>query len=212
MPTINEYVDQLKSDRVDLVDNLETQGITGLTGDETFTQLVPRVLDISTGGGQIIQYDTMPIASSEYAERIVQYIGATTNDYTNGYFYKCQGDGTAIPQYDWVRIDVQPIIPPKSYTYTGTTMTVNNLTGNWALKANEITTFTVNNVTASDLETIIYFTSGTTATTVSIPVIITNIGDAPTFTVSGGKNTGTCEASKHYIISVINNIAVWKAY
>ena len=49
--TTEDYLTQLQQDREDLVDNLETQGITGLTGDETFTELVPEVLNISGGGG-----------------------------------------------------------------------------------------------------------------------------------------------------------------
>ena len=51
MATIVEQLTQLERDRQDLVDNLETKGITGLTGDETFTELVPEVLNISGGGG-----------------------------------------------------------------------------------------------------------------------------------------------------------------
>lgn len=51
MPTIAQQLTQLESDRQDLVDNLETKGITGLTGDETFTELVPEVLNIPSGGG-----------------------------------------------------------------------------------------------------------------------------------------------------------------
>lgn len=50
MPTIAEQLTQLESDRQDLVSNLQTKGITGLTGDETFTALVPEVLNIQTGG------------------------------------------------------------------------------------------------------------------------------------------------------------------
>lgn len=33
-----------------MVDNLEEKGITGLTGDETFTELVPEILNIPSGG------------------------------------------------------------------------------------------------------------------------------------------------------------------
>lgn len=51
MPTIAEQLTQLASDRDDLVSNLTTKGITGLTGDETFTELVPEVLNIPSGGG-----------------------------------------------------------------------------------------------------------------------------------------------------------------
>ena len=46
----SDYLEQLVQDRDDLVDNLTTKGITGLTGDETFTELVPQVLDIPSGG------------------------------------------------------------------------------------------------------------------------------------------------------------------
>lgn len=46
--TTADYLEQLQHDREDLVDNLETKGITGLTGDETFTELVPEVLNIET--------------------------------------------------------------------------------------------------------------------------------------------------------------------
>lgn len=45
--TTADYLTQLQQDREDFVDNLETMGITGLTGDETFTELVPEVLNIS---------------------------------------------------------------------------------------------------------------------------------------------------------------------
>lgn len=51
MPTIAEQLTQLASDRDDLVSNLTTKGITGLTGDETFTELVPEVLNIPSGSG-----------------------------------------------------------------------------------------------------------------------------------------------------------------
>lgn len=53
MPTTTDYLNQLEQDREDLVDNLETKGIIGLTGDETFTELVPEVLNIPSGGGNV---------------------------------------------------------------------------------------------------------------------------------------------------------------
>lgn len=36
-----------------------------------------------------IQRDTLPTASEEYVDDIIQYIGETNQNYTNGYFYKC---------------------------------------------------------------------------------------------------------------------------
>ena len=59
--TTADYLNQLEQDRSDLVDNLETQGITGLTGDETFTELVPEVLNISGGGADLNEYFTSTI-------------------------------------------------------------------------------------------------------------------------------------------------------
>ena len=41
------------------------------------------------GGGQHIQVDTLPEASLANKNKIVQYVGATTETLTNAYFYKC---------------------------------------------------------------------------------------------------------------------------
>lgn len=59
MPTISEQLTQLISDRDDLVDNLTTKGITGLTGNETFTELVPEVLNIPSGGSSGVTFDNV---------------------------------------------------------------------------------------------------------------------------------------------------------
>ena len=49
------------------------------------------------------QYSTMPTASADYVNKVVQYIG-TTGTYINGYFYKCvNNSGT----YSWVNQEVQ---------------------------------------------------------------------------------------------------------
>lgn len=52
MFTIQDYIDSLKSDKQKLVTNLTTKGISGLTGNETFTELAPKVLDIVTPNNQ----------------------------------------------------------------------------------------------------------------------------------------------------------------
>lgn len=52
----------------------------------------------------IIQYSTMPTASSSNEGEIIQYIGTNTNDYTNGYFYKCVEDNNV---YTWENVNVQ---------------------------------------------------------------------------------------------------------
>lgn len=46
----------------------------------------------------IFQLDTVPTASVDYVGDIIQYVGATTGTYTNGYFYKCDGvSGAPLP-------------------------------------------------------------------------------------------------------------------
>lgn len=50
MATTADYLTQLQSDKQALVDNLNAKGVTA-SGDETFTSLVPKVLEIESGGG-----------------------------------------------------------------------------------------------------------------------------------------------------------------
>ena len=53
----------------------------------------------------IAKYTTMPYAEYALVDTIVQYVGTTDANYTNGYFYKCVEYAT---EYSWERIDVQP--------------------------------------------------------------------------------------------------------
>lgn len=48
--TTADYLIQAQSDRDDLADNLVAQGVPA-SHSETITELVPKVLDIQTGGG-----------------------------------------------------------------------------------------------------------------------------------------------------------------
>lgn len=79
MPTISEQLTQLISDRDDLVDNLTTKGISGLTGDETFTELVPEVLNISGGGSR----DWSEIGYSEEPQAITDGFNYAKQIYDN---------------------------------------------------------------------------------------------------------------------------------
>ena len=54
MPTTSEYLQQLQTDKQNLVDNLVTKGVSA-TNDETFTSLVPKVLDIQSGSGEELE-------------------------------------------------------------------------------------------------------------------------------------------------------------
>ena len=55
-------------------------------------------------GKVLPQYDTMPSPSASNEGQILKYIGTTTSNYTNGYFYECINDGGA---YKWVEKLVQ---------------------------------------------------------------------------------------------------------
>lgn len=63
--------------------------------------------------GQVIQYSTIPTATSSDVGKIVQYIGTTNSTYTNGYFYIGTSttetvDNEEVTTYSWEQIDVQP--------------------------------------------------------------------------------------------------------
>lgn len=64
MYTIEDYLNSLKNDKSKLKDNLEEKGITGLSGDETFTELVPEVLNIKQSDLGEYFTDTIPSGSS----------------------------------------------------------------------------------------------------------------------------------------------------
>jgi hypothetical protein len=50
----------------------------------------------------VMQFTTMPTASADYNNKIVQFVGTTTLNYTQGYFYKCVEDDTQTPStYSW---------------------------------------------------------------------------------------------------------------
>lgn len=51
------------------------------------------------------QFTTMPTPSIYNMGAILQYVGPTTSDFTNGYFYECVSDGSV---YKWVQKAVQP--------------------------------------------------------------------------------------------------------
>ena len=59
-------------------------------------------------GKVLPQYDTMPTPSSSNEGQILQYIGTTTSNYTNGYFYQCVESPVGSGTYVWVQKNVQP--------------------------------------------------------------------------------------------------------
>ena len=55
MATTTDYLNQLKTEKQTLVDNLNAIGIEA-TDDETFTTLIPKLSGISVGGGDLSEY------------------------------------------------------------------------------------------------------------------------------------------------------------
>ena len=78
MATTEEYLTQLQTDKTTLVTNLVAKGVDA-TNDETFTTLVPKVADISTGGS------TEPTFTGSYDRQGLKQIGWTDEeiDYYN---------------------------------------------------------------------------------------------------------------------------------
>ena len=91
----------------DIEDGLDGVSIVGATINST-GNLILTLSDTTTidCGKVLPQYNTMPTPSSAYLGAIYQYIGNTTVQYTNGYFYKCVSNGSG--GYTWVQYDVQP--------------------------------------------------------------------------------------------------------
>lgn len=69
---IDKYLESLINDRNTLADNLVSKGIPGITGDETFTELVPEVLNIPSGSVVVREKDV----------NFYDYDGTITNSYT----------------------------------------------------------------------------------------------------------------------------------
>lgn len=93
-------------------------------------------------GIESIQVSTLPTASATNVGKIYQYVGATTENLTNGYFYECVSDGELTPTYSWEQKDVQE-------AGGGDSSLTENVTSNIAVGAiasgttlNEGTTFT----------------------------------------------------------------------
>lgn len=57
------------------------------------------------GGGDQVEVMATPSASN--LGEIVQYVGETNANYTNGYFYQCVSDGQPTPTYSWQNKPVQ---------------------------------------------------------------------------------------------------------
>ena len=83
-----------------------------------------------------VQYSTMPTAASTNEGDIVQFIGTTDANYTNGYFYKCVSDGQNPATYSWTQVNVQPAPSglPDQTGQSGKFLTTDGTDASWSDK------------------------------------------------------------------------------
>ena len=94
MFTINEYINSLKQDKSTLVTNLTTKGVIA-SDSETFTTLVPKVLDISEGETQYTLTLDFNGALNEELEESLEY---QLNENTNFYLGNITNDEWEMPE------------------------------------------------------------------------------------------------------------------
>ena len=91
-----------------MAQDLEKIKLTSQSAQVTETQLNNNFTKINQdlqAAETVFRFETMPTASVDYVDKIVEYIGQTDETYTNGYFYKCVLDGSV---YKWQQQNVQP--------------------------------------------------------------------------------------------------------
>ena len=59
-------------------------------------------------GEDVFRYNVIPTPNSSINGAIIQYIGVTNDDYTNGYYYQCVESPIGSGTYVWVQKNVQP--------------------------------------------------------------------------------------------------------
>lgn len=95
--------------------NIENDNITSIRSVSIHKSTLPVATKkyVDDNKGQTIQYSSMPTADSTTVGKIVQFTGATNQDYTNGYFYIGTSttetvDNEEVTTYSWEQLDVQP--------------------------------------------------------------------------------------------------------
>lgn len=96
----SEYLQQLQTDKQNLVNNLVTKGVNA-TNDETFTSLVPKILDISSGDEKYFDFELVKNnnSSDRTVKAILKIPNFETSDWTNfDYLFDGCNNLESIPQ------------------------------------------------------------------------------------------------------------------
>lgn len=92
----NTYHDNTKVDKVEgknlSTNDYTTEEKTKLAGLSNYDDT--EVRSLIANKQDIMQYSTIPTASSSLVNKIVEYTGTTDSTYTNGYFYQCTDTST----------------------------------------------------------------------------------------------------------------------
>ena len=99
---VDAFPDPGPIDKADKVANATDGNLAGLDSTGNLTDSGKAPSDFA----DVFQFSTMPTASQDNLGLIVQYTGATTSTYTNGYWYKCIFDD---PDYIWENIQSQDV-------------------------------------------------------------------------------------------------------
>lgn len=150
---INDAWELIGSTEVDLSNYLAKNNTTSYTPSGDYNPATKKYVDDGVASIPNIQYSTMPAASSSTVNKVVQYIGTSTNDYTQGYFYigtsTSSGGATT---YGWLPINTEP---NEIKTITDTTIYIANLAyGIYIIGAGNTTTYIygVNSTSYSQLK------------------------------------------------------------
>ena len=88
------------------VDAIIDDNETGLAKTFSSDKITKTFATLEEVNERIPQYDVLPAPTEAFGGKVVQFIGATTEDYVHNYFYECtQVEGN----YKWVNVAVQNI-------------------------------------------------------------------------------------------------------
>ena len=148
----------LKVNTADIVDALTSQDATKvLSANQGY--VIKALIDAKQ---DIIQYSTMPAASADNLGTIAQYIGADSQAYKSGYWYKVVSDGEATPTYSWQLIkysaDVDMDLNPDSNNPVANSV----LTPEILSRVKQLATLPT--ASADNVGQVVQYVGGTTAT------------------------------------------------
>lgn len=100
-----KWTDTTGVDHFDSFDIEDGVGVAGASIDDNGNLKILLTDGTEINCGKVnSQFTTLPTPSASNVGAILQYVGSTTSQYTNGYFYECVLDGGV---YKWVQKDVQ---------------------------------------------------------------------------------------------------------